>query len=210
MKRKTAVFLLVLLAVSAAVYGLDCGRFRVDDDRLIVQKSAFFEDPGNILRILSTYDDILTERSTPYYRPLTNLCTWRTGTSGVAPLRYTGEPASPRGVAALVWLLIAGAFGDGTLAFFCALLFAVHPVAAEAVNFVSARNNLLCAAWMAGACCSSARERRRATGLAGGLLPRPHEQGAGGGAPLFPAVPGAPLGGGEATAGKGALAGSSR
>jgi len=153
MKKSTAVIIPVLVCVVIAVYsnGLLSG-FVWDDEGLIVQRSRLFSNPGNILTILSSSDAGLYVRANPYYRPVTGLSyfmdyhLW-----GLKPFWYHLENVLLHAlVVALLYVLVAKAFGDVTLAFIVALLFAVHPVNAEAVDFISARNNILCAALMAG------------------------------------------------------------
>jgi Tfp pilus assembly protein PilF len=149
MDRKSAFFLFLLAVAVAATHGNGLfGGFVWDDEPLIVRKSGFFRDLGNIRILLSSPDTAVAERSTPYYRPLTSLSYLADQRLfGLSPFWYHLENLLfHAATVALLYFLLSGAFGDRVLAFFCALLFAVHPVSVEAVDFISARNNLLCGA----------------------------------------------------------------
>ncbi len=150
LNRRLAVLLLLLAVVAAYWNSLSAG-FVWDDHYLIVQKGQFFSDPGNALAILKTADNAQAVK-TPYYRPLSILTfmmdyhLW-----GQNPFWYHLENLLLHAVCVLVfYLLVAEVFGDGALAFISALLFALYPVNAEAVDFISARNTLLNAAFVFG------------------------------------------------------------
>ncbi|MDA8170990.1 MAG: tetratricopeptide repeat protein [Nitrospiraceae bacterium] len=151
-KSASGLAVAVLFLVVLAVYGnsLRSG-FVWDDDTLIVQKQAFFSQPRNALVLLASPDtDFRHNEATPYYRPLNTLTyvldshLW-----GLDPFWYHLENLLLHASAVvLFYLLLAMAFEDKRLAFFSALLFALYPVNAEAVDFVSARNTLLCAVFL--------------------------------------------------------------
>ncbi|MDA8087920.1 MAG: tetratricopeptide repeat protein [Nitrospiraceae bacterium] len=141
--------LAVIFLVVLAVYGNSLlSGFVWDDDTLIVKKQAFFSHPGNAIALLSSPDiDFSHNEATPYYRPL-NTLTYMLDSHlwGLAPFWYHLENLLLHALAALLfYLLLMEAFGQRRLAFFSSLLFALYPVNAEAVDFISARNTLLCA-----------------------------------------------------------------
>ncbi len=164
---------LVLVGVVLAVYGASlAGRFVWDDAELIVAKAPFFTRAGSAAAILASSDTGLYSGATPYYRPLTTL-------SFLASYRLFGlDPFWWRltslllhaAVVLLLYALVARAFGDERLGFVAALLFAVHPAAVEAVAFVTARNNLLCAAGLLAALLALLRRTPLATAAALGLF----------------------------------------
>ncbi len=147
MKNKKA--LVVLLLVVGLVYANNFfAGFVSDDKMLIVEKQAFFSHPGSSIKILALSDAPLGEK-TPYYRPVNTLSymldhyLW-----GLHPFWYHLENILLHAlVVMLFYLLLMEVFEDGRLAFLAALLFAVYPVNAEAVDLISARNTLLCAAF---------------------------------------------------------------
>ncbi len=138
----------LLFAVLAVYSGSLRSGFVWDDKFLIVQKAAFFRAPGSAIKIISSSDTPFgSKEKNPYWRPVNTLSymlddrLW-----GVNPFWYHLENVLLHGLAvALFYLLVDSVFGDGTLAFISALLFAVYPVNVEAVGFISARNNLFCA-----------------------------------------------------------------
>jgi tetratricopeptide (TPR) repeat protein len=162
---------LVLVGAVLAIYAASLGGgFVWDDAELIVAKAPFFGAEESAARILASSDTGLYDDATPYYRPATTL-------SFLVNYRLFGlEPfwwrlASLLLHAASVLLLFrlaAWLFEDERAGFVAALLFAVHPAAVEAVAFVTARNNLLCAAGLLAA--PLALRRRRAPAVAGALL----------------------------------------
>ncbi len=143
----------LLAVVVAATYGnsLHSG-FVFDDHYLVVSRQGFFSDLRNIPSILTSPDNTGAEigNSNPYYRPLGAMSylldhyLW-----GPRPFGYHLEAVLLHAcVVSLFYLLLLAEFKDGALAFFAALLFAVYPVNAEAVDFISARNSLLCALFL--------------------------------------------------------------
>jgi Flp pilus assembly protein TadD len=146
MARSAALAVLVLAVV--LVYGNSLlFDFVWDDATIIVERGGFFSDPSNISTILDSEDSThVSGRKNPYYRPL-NILTYMLDYHlwGHDPFWYHLENLLFHAlVVILIFLLVDAVFGDGILAFITAILFAVHPVNAEAVSFVSARNNMLC------------------------------------------------------------------
>ena len=145
---KALIFLLLLTGV---VYcnSLFSG-FVWDDRPLIIERQAFFSQPRNALELLVSSDSDFRNVKTPYYRPLNTLTymldhyLW----GGKNPFWYHLENVLLHGVvAALFYMLLIEVFEDGRLAFFAAVLFAIYPANAEAVDAVFNRNVLLCAAF---------------------------------------------------------------
>ncbi len=143
--RKAFIFLLLLTGI---IYSNSLlSGFVWDDKPLIIRKQAFFSHPSNVFDLLDSADTDFSNVKTPYYRPLNSLSymldhyLW-----GVHPFWYHLENVLLHVlVVALFYLLLLEVFEDRRLAFFAAVLFAVYPVNAETVDFVSARNTLFCA-----------------------------------------------------------------
>jgi hypothetical protein len=145
---------IVLVGVVLAIYAASLGGgFVWDDAELIVAKAPFFGAPGSAGAILSSSDTGLYDAATPYYRPVTTLsflvnyllC-------GLSPFGWRIVSLLLHAACVLLlYRLAVWLFEDERAGFVAALLFAVHPAAVEAVAFVTARNNLLCAAGLLGA-----------------------------------------------------------
>ncbi len=146
--QRNTMLLFLILAVGIVYANSLFSGFVWDDNWLIIWKQAFFSHPGNAIKILITSDGPLGGKL-PYYRPFNTLTymldhfLW-----GLHPFWYHLENIMLHGiVVALFYFLLLGVFEDGRLAFFSALLFAVYPVNADAVDFISSRNTLFCAAF---------------------------------------------------------------
>jgi tetratricopeptide (TPR) repeat protein len=117
------------------------------DDTFILQKDLF-SDWKNLDDIFLTADTANSGDNVSYYRPITYVTflfdhqLWK-----LKPFCYNLENVLLHAsVVVIFYLLIAGLFGDNTLAFFSSLLFALHPVVTEPVNFITGgRNTMLCA-----------------------------------------------------------------
>ena len=145
MKNKKALIFLLLVAGAVYANSLASG-FVWDDNGLIVKKQFFFSQPGSAIKIF-TSSDAPFGRENPYYRPI-NTFTYMADHYlwGLHPFWYHLENVLIHAlVVMLFYLLLMEVFEDGRLAFIAALLFAVYPVNAETVDFISARNTLLCA-----------------------------------------------------------------
>lgn len=138
-----------LLAVTLATYASSFGNGFVWDDHRVVESA---ERAGlSSLREALTAPDVLW-RSDPaaYYRPLARAAfLLDRRLFGLDPLPYHVENALLHALAAMALFAVGrrliGATGPALAA---AVLFAVHPVGAEAVSFVTARNNLLVAVFV--------------------------------------------------------------
>lgn len=140
----------LVLAVAAGTFApaLESG-FVWDDEPFIVANEPL-RASGVLRRAFAAGDAFGTGVDNPYYRPVTTL-------SFAADLRlFGGNPVGYHAtnlllhlvVCALVFLLALRLTGARSAAGVAALLFAVHPAAAEPVAYVSARADLLCAAFL--------------------------------------------------------------
>jgi tetratricopeptide (TPR) repeat protein len=158
-----------LLVATFAAYANVLGAGFVWDDHVVVLQNPDLRDLSRVGRIVSSPDILARSQPAPYYRPLHRL-------SYLADVHLFG--LDPRFSHLLNVMLHAGAvlalFGLGLLlfsaeapAFAAALLFAVHPINAEAVAFVTARNNLLVGFFVLAATMAFLKSRReRRPGLA--------------------------------------------
>lgn len=140
---------LVLAIAVASLSGVRENGFVWDDEPFIV-RNASLTAPGTLQRILTAGDSFGTGWANPYYRPVTTL-------SFMIDRRLFGlDPAGYHAtnlllhlaVCALVFLAALKHTGRRFAAGAAALLFAVHPAVVEPVAFISARADLLCAAFM--------------------------------------------------------------
>ncbi len=106
---------------------------------------AFNRDVRNLPLFFTSADTAFSE-TTPYYRPLNRITylidylLW-----GLRPAGYHLTSIVLHAAAvALFFFVVYRRWGSPATAFVAAALFAVHPANAEAVNFISARNNILC------------------------------------------------------------------
>ena len=132
--------LLVLSVVTIGIYGISFFNGFVWDDEFIIVKNPATQHVTSIADLLLSPDVMK-----PYYRPL-NRATY--------VLDYWLFGMSPSSFHAinimihllnvfLLYLVCCRMATDRVSAFITALIFAVHPVNTEPVNFISARNNLL-------------------------------------------------------------------
>ncbi len=155
---------ILLLGVVFLVYANSVFHgFVWDDEPLILEKREYFSDTASVIHIAVSPDRPLNAGPTPYYRPITTLTyfldhhVW-----GEIPYWYHLENLLLHGsVVLLLYALIYHAFHSHFLAVFSSLVFAVHPANAEAVNFLSARNNLLCALFLLASLLSCRRSGTR-------------------------------------------------
>lgn len=142
---KRLVMGIILVLVTFGVYANGIGNGFVWDDHEIILNNPTNRDPAAIGKLFRSADVVLSTESNPYYRPLNRL-TYMIDYQlfGLNPAGYHAESILVHCAAVLaLFLLACQLFGSPFPAFAAALLFAVHPVNAEAVNFISGRNNLL-------------------------------------------------------------------
>jgi len=139
------LLLAILVAITLLTYGNCLLNGFVWDDQNIIIKNPVNRDLANIPRVLFSADVVYADDTGFYYRPLNRL------TYLLEFSLYGLQPAGYHLVNLLVHLanvlllfaLGQRLFGEPVAAFASALLLAVHPVATEAVNFISGRNNAL-------------------------------------------------------------------
>jgi hypothetical protein len=139
-RRAVWIALLVLAAVTLGVYAVSLFNGFVLDDEVIIVKNPLTMGLNNLRTVLFSPDLIK-----PYYRPL-NRATYLLDYwfFGMRPMWFHAANI----LIHLLNVILLYMIGRRILlnrgaAFVVALLFAVHPVNSEAVNFISARNTLL-------------------------------------------------------------------
>lgn len=135
-----------IVILVAAVYGTTLTHDFVWDDTYIIVNNQLLEKLGNIPRFFLTEDTI--EDSTGYYRPVTYIsfaldrAVW-----GVNPAGFHLTNLVLHIVTALLFYAVTAAlFKKERLALVAALIFALHPVAGETVNFLAGGRNTLLSA----------------------------------------------------------------
>ncbi|HEX9024399.1 MAG TPA: tetratricopeptide repeat protein, partial [Geobacteraceae bacterium] len=168
-RRQLFATLLFLALVTLAVYSVSFFNGFVVDDEVIIVNNPQTLSLKNIPQVLLAPDLIK-----PYYRPLnrsTYLLDYRV--AGMNPAWYHGVNIIIHLGNVLLLYLVASRLLPGRWGgLAAALLFAVHPVNSEAVNFISARNTLLALffslasllVWM------NSREKRMAIPIGSALL----------------------------------------
>ena len=130
----------VLVAVTVAVYAPSLGNGFVWDDHEIIVSNPQTRDLSALPAVMLSVDE-----TAPYYRPLARasyLLDYRLFGMNPSGFHAVSVLLHAAAVLALFWLA-ALLFESQPPAFLAALLFAVHPVNAEAVAFISGRNSLL-------------------------------------------------------------------
>jgi protein O-mannosyl-transferase len=146
-QKKFWIPLALIALATLAVYVNTFGHGFVWDDTQIIVENPMLRSLRNIPRLLFM-EDRFAEASSGYYRPVTYLsfaldhALW-----GLNALGYNLSNLLLHMAAAMVFYrLLLAIFARENLALVAALLFALHPVAGETVNFhAGGRNTLLCA-----------------------------------------------------------------
>ncbi len=139
-------FIIILVA---AVYGTTLNNGFVWDDTFIIVNNPMLEKLSNIPQFFLTEDTI--EESTGYYRPATYIsfaldrAVWGTNPAGFHFTNLILHLVT----ALLFYAVTAALFKKEQLAFVAALVFALHPVAGETINFLSGGRNTLLSACFA-------------------------------------------------------------
>jgi protein O-mannosyl-transferase len=128
------------MAITTLVYSVSFFNGFVRDDEVIIVNNPQTLSLHNIPAVILAPDVIK-----PYYRPLnrvTYLLDYQI--AGLNPAWYhTINIFFHVGNVLLLYMVCRRLFTDETAALVAALLFAVHPINSEAVNFISARNTIL-------------------------------------------------------------------
>jgi protein O-mannosyl-transferase len=144
---------LAVMALAAAVYTNTLRHPPVWDDHVFVFGQAFLRQCGNLARVADprAFTGVLAARNAA--RPvwlasiLVDTCLGGGYTFAYRLTSLFWHAAGAAVVMALAWSLA----GDAAAALAAGLLFAVHPVHAEAVNILTFRADLLCLAWLGAA-----------------------------------------------------------
>jgi protein O-mannosyl-transferase len=139
----------LLTLLVALVYGGSIGHGFVWDDNLIIVHNPLLERSGGLARLLLSEDTAVGP--TGYYRPLTYLsfaldrALWGTNPAGYHLTNLVLQICS----VLLFYAVTVALFGRERFALLAALIFALHPVAGETVNFLSGGRNTLLSACFA-------------------------------------------------------------
>jgi Tfp pilus assembly protein PilF len=134
---------LLLIAVAGLFFSIFENGFLWHDKQLLesAETISFADVPEYFLGTSPAADGEVDE----YYRPVARLgllldhVLWNSN-----PIWYHVEGAFLHFLVTLVFYrIVLAAFGDVMVAFFSSMLFAVHPISVEPVNFVSARGSLI-------------------------------------------------------------------
>jgi tetratricopeptide (TPR) repeat protein len=145
--RQSLLVVLLLIAATLFTYGNSLQNGFVWDDHDIIVNNPVNRDINNIVSLFSSADSTVSGNQKNYYRPLNRL-TYLLDYQmfGLHPAGYHAENVMLHLISAiLLYFLALKLMGKAAPAFVAALIFAVHPINAEAVNFISARNSLLSA-----------------------------------------------------------------
>lgn len=132
--------LLLLVTATLLVYAVSFSNGFVLDDNVIIVKNPDTVHVGNVGKLLFSPDVIK-----PYYRPL-NRASYLLDYQlfGMNPVWFHAVNIIIHLLnVVLLYLVGCRLLADRRAALIAALLFAVHPVNSEAVNFIAARNTLL-------------------------------------------------------------------
>ncbi|BCS52128.1 lipopolysaccharide assembly protein LapB [Geobacter sp. SVR] len=136
----------IITILVAAVYGSILGHGFVWDDFDIIANNPLTSSLANIPKFFVSED--MSDGPTGYYRPLTYVSfTIDRAVWGLNPIGFTLTNILLHiATALLFYRVVARLFSREDLALAAALLFALHPIAGETVNFhAGGRNTLLCA-----------------------------------------------------------------
>ncbi|MCM8794220.1 MAG: tetratricopeptide repeat protein [Candidatus Omnitrophica bacterium] len=137
--------MLFLAAVGAAVYHNSINSSMVFDDRDNIIRNVYIRSPQYLKEIFTSNFTEGAGHILPYYRPLGNVSYmidyqfWKTNPVGY----HLTNVALHLLNALLLALFLRALFQDELLALLTAFLFLIHPVNTEAVNYISARTDLL-------------------------------------------------------------------
>ena len=157
-KRRDIAFLLLVAVAAFTVYVNSIGNGLVWDDTIVIIKNSALR--GEVLPLFSGIDSGRDVELTPYYRPLTFLTFLIEGQlHGFNPfLMHLINVLLHAVNAFLVYRLARALLNDALAALLAGLLFAVHPVHSEGVDFLSGgRNTMLACFFILMACLAHRR-----------------------------------------------------
>lgn len=139
----------VIIILVAGVYASTLTHGFVWDDTFIIANNPLLEKLSNIPKFFLSEDTI--EESTGYYRPVTYISfALERAVWGIDPAGYhVSNLLLHIVVVLLLYAVTAALFKKERLAFVTALVFALHPVAGETVNFLAGGRNTLLSACFA-------------------------------------------------------------
>ena len=140
------VFLTLLILVA---FGNTLNHGFVWDDHSIIESNPVLQSLGNIPKFFMMED--IADGSTGYYRPMTYISfTLDRAIWGANPVGYNITNLLLHILVALLFYrLVAALFKREELAFAAAIIFALHPITAETVNFHAGGRNTLLSAFFA-------------------------------------------------------------
>lgn len=141
--RRNQLAALFVVVIAFFVYANSLGNgFVWDDSDVIVTNPALRGSPFTLFQSIDTIGD---NETLPYYRPLTILTFLiEERLHGLMPFpMHLINVLLHAATAFLVYLLVRSFGSEIKTAFLAAVLFAVHPINTEVVDFISARNGLL-------------------------------------------------------------------
>jgi tetratricopeptide (TPR) repeat protein len=162
--RRWATPAVALATVAAHARTLGFGFTGLDDRDLIVDDHAFLARPANLARLFGRAYMHVVDPAHAYYRPLVTAsymldAQW----SAVSPWGYHATNVALYAVAAVLFGALLRRFAmPPVVATTGAVIFAVHPVLAEAVAWIPGRNDSLLAVFALGAWVALLRDAARA------------------------------------------------
>ncbi|MBI5847145.1 MAG: tetratricopeptide repeat protein [Nitrospirae bacterium] len=143
-KRSTVYSLLLVFAIFA-VYANSLGNGLVWDDKVVIVRPPILQDEP--LSLFARIDSGRDVELTPYYRPMTQLSfLLEDRVHGLNPLlMHLFNIMLHAANAFLVYRLARSLIRDEHASFLAGLLFAVHPISTEAVDFLAGGRNTLLA-----------------------------------------------------------------
>jgi protein O-mannosyl-transferase len=144
-KWREFLFGTLISAIAFLVYANSLGNGFVTDDPSVILHNPVLQ--GNPLQLFSTIDTISDTQLLPFYRPITYLTFYVEGKlHGFNPfLMHLANILLHAANAFLVYRLARLLFADQGPALLVGLLFAVHPIHSESVNFLSGGRNTMLA-----------------------------------------------------------------
>lgn len=142
-ERKDLYSGLLVVLIALLVYANSLGNGFVWDDNLVIRNNPALD--GNIVHLFSGIDIALELEKNPYYRPLT-ISTFliEKRLHGHTPLlMHLFNILFHAANAFLIYRLAFTLVSNRYAALLTGLLFAVHPINTECVDFISARNTIL-------------------------------------------------------------------